>query len=66
VYCVCFSKLCDCAYLCGIRVECFEDQEANDGEREYRRHGLFEDVVFGYIVSDANVRVIEKRLFVQE
>ena len=44
----------DCAYFCGIVVECFEDQEANKSKKNYRRVGLFEDVVFHYMLSDAN------------
>ena len=24
---------CDCAYLCGIGLECFKDQEANESEK---------------------------------
>ena len=30
-----FRYFCDCAYLCGIGVECFEDQEATESERKY-------------------------------
>ena len=61
-----FGFFCDCAYLCGIGVECLEDQEANKSERKYRCVGIFEDVVFDYMMSDASVSVIEKCIFVQE
>ena len=40
-----FGFFCDCAYLCGIVVECSKDHEANESERKYRCVGLFEDVV---------------------
>ena len=50
-----FGFFCDCAYLCGIVVECSKDHEANESERKYRCVGLFEDVVFGYLMSDASV-----------
>ena len=38
----------------------------NESEKKCRRVGLFEDVVFGYVMSEASVQVIEKCLFVQE
>lgn len=46
---------CDCVYLCSIGLECFENQEANESERKYRHGGLFQDVVYGYMMSDASV-----------
>ena len=46
---------CDYVYLCGIGLECFEDQEANESERKYRHVGLFQDVVFGYMMSGASM-----------
>lgn len=43
-------------YLCDIGVECFENQEANKSvERKHRHVGLFEDVVFDYMMSYASV-----------
>ena len=28
-----FENSCDCVYLCGIGVDCFEDLEANESEK---------------------------------
>ena len=39
------GSFCDGGYLCGIGVECFEDQEAKESKRKYRCVGFFEDVV---------------------
>lgn len=50
-----WSFLCGCAYLCDISVECFEDQDTYESERKYRGVGLFEDVVFSYMMSDVRI-----------
>ena len=50
-----FGNSCDSAYLCDIGVECFEDLEANESVRKYKHVGLFEDVVFGYMMSDVSI-----------
>lgn len=55
VHYVWYWIFCECGYLCGIGVECFEDEEANESERKYRHVGLFENVVFGDMMSDTSV-----------
>jgi hypothetical protein len=55
VYYVWFWIFCDCGYLCGIGVECFEDKEASESEKKYKHVGLFEDAMFGYIMNDVSV-----------
>ena len=50
-----FGYSCDCGYHCGNCVECSEDEEANESEKKYRGVGFFEDVVFGYMISDASM-----------
>ena len=46
-----FGISCDCAYLCDIGVECFEDMRV----RKYKRVRLFEDVVISYMMSDVSI-----------